>query len=68
MDNKYRTLRKSTGLKMSAFAWLYNIPYRTLQGWELGKYEPPQYVYDLLKRVVDEDFGRNYEKTMEHIR
>ena len=57
MDNKYRTLRKSTGLKMSAFARKYNIPYRTPQGLELGKYDPPVYVYELLHRVVKEEYG-----------
>ena len=57
MDNKYRALRKRTGMNMSAFARKYNIPFRTLQGWELGKYDPPVYVYKLLLRVVREDFG-----------
>ena len=60
MDNKYRELRRRTGLNMTRFAQKYHIPYRTLQAWELGNQEPKEYVYLLLERAVNEDI-RNME-------
>lgn len=53
--NKYRELRKLTGLSTQKFGDKYGIPMRTVQGWELEKATPPEYVYKLLERVVKED-------------
>ena len=41
------------------FAKKYNIPKRTLEGWEAGKRKPPVYVLELLERVVREDKEKN---------
>ena len=55
--NKYRELRKMTGLSTQKFGDKYGIPMRTVQGWELGKATPPEYVFKLLERVVREDMA-----------
>lgn len=39
----------------TAFAKKYNIPLRTVENWESGANEPPEYVIDLLARAVIED-------------
>lgn len=51
-----KEIRKLTGLSQAKFAARYEIPKRTIENWETGKTEPPEYVYKLLLRVVVEDF------------
>lgn len=56
MKKKIKEIRKLTGLSQAKFAARYEIPKRTIENWETGKTEPPEYVYKLLLRVVVEDF------------
>ena len=51
-----KELRKLTGLSQEKFSSLYGIPKRTIENWETGKRNPPDYVINLLERVVKEDF------------
>ena len=46
-----KEFRQSTGLSQKKFAEYFNLPYRTLQDWELGRHNPPPYLLDLLKRI-----------------
>lgn len=55
--NKYRELRQLTGLSAQKFGDKYGIPLRTVQGWEMGTSKPPEYVFALLARAVQEDMG-----------
>lgn len=55
--NEIRKLRLKTGLSMQKFGDKYGIPMRTIQNWERGRNEPLPYLVNLLKRVVEEDFG-----------
>ena len=48
-----RALRKKTGLSQQKFADEYGIPLRTVQDWELGNRIPPDYVVEMLAKVVD---------------
>ena len=48
-------IRKKIGMSRAAFSKRYNIPIRTLENWDAGVNEAPEYVMDLLERVVDED-------------
>lgn len=41
------------------FSRHYHIPLRTLEDWESGKRNPPNYVLELLERVVKEDAERS---------
>lgn len=52
---KIKEIRNASGLTQEAFARKYNIPKRTLEGWEAGKRNPPSYVLNLLERVVEQD-------------
>ena len=49
-------IRAISGLNRSKFAQRYGIPYRTLQDWELGKNKVPEYIKNLLERVVKYEF------------
>jgi len=51
-------IRNLTALNRSDFAKKYNIPYRTLQDWELGNRKCPDYVAEMLERLVRIDFGK----------
>ena len=49
-------IRELSGLKRIQFCEKYNIPLRTMENWEGGVTNAPQYVLDLLERAVREDF------------
>lgn len=55
--NRMLEIRRRSGLSQAKFAEKYDIPKRTLENWEQGSRECPEYVYNLLDRVVAEDFG-----------
>ncbi len=57
VDNRALRIRKASGLTQAAFSAKYNIPKRSIENWEGGKSECPEYVLDLLERVVKEDFS-----------
>lgn len=51
-----KTIRLRTHLSQASFAEKYAIPVRTLQNWEVGHRNPPDYVIQMLDRLVDIDF------------
>ena len=64
--NLIKYIRSKTGLSQSQFASKYDIPVRTLQGWEAGKHVP-NYVIQLLNRCVDDDFKNDVDKMKEQL-
>lgn len=56
-ENKMLSIRKRSGLSQAKFAEKYGIPKRTIENWEGGQRECPDYVLSILDRVVREDFG-----------
>ena len=50
-----KEIRLISGLSQQAFSDKYKIPKRTIENWEGGKRNPPDYVVALLERVVLED-------------
>ena len=54
-------IRSILGISRAAFSRKYNIPIRTLEDWDAGKKNPPEYVMDLLERVVNEDKNKEGE-------
>lgn len=55
-----KDLRTITGMSRTKFGELYGIPARSIQNWEEGKRNPPEYVLRLMDRVVREDFPGAY--------
>ncbi len=45
-------LRKSTGMNRREFAEYFEIPYRTVQEWELGNRRMPEYLLRLMKYKI----------------
>jgi DNA-binding transcriptional regulator YiaG len=60
-----KDLRTITGMSRAKFGELYGIPARSIQNWEEGKRNPPEYVLRLLDRVVREDFPGAYSDFVE---
>lgn len=43
-----KTLRTLSGMTQTAFADYFGIPYRTVQDWNAGKRQCPEYLLDLM--------------------
>ena len=53
--NKSEEIRAILGISRTAFSHKYNIPLRTLEEWDAGRKTPPDYVLNMLERIVRED-------------
>ena len=53
-----KEIRAYTGLSQVKFSQKYNIPTRTVEDWESGSRKCPEYLMQLLSRVVQEDFKK----------
>lgn len=49
---RVKYLRRQTGLSQQKFADRFGIPMRTLQNWEYGINEAPDYLLDLLEQAI----------------
>ncbi len=55
-------LRKSTGMNRKEFTEYFGIPYRTMQDWELGNRQMPEYLLRLMAyKVGIEQMTKDYE-------
>lgn len=44
-----KVLRTASGMSRKDFAAYFGLPYRTLQAWEIGDREAPEYLVDLIE-------------------
>lgn len=52
-------LRESTGMTRTEFCEYFEIPYRTLQDWELGNRKMPEYLLRLIAyKIKMEELGK----------
>lgn len=51
-DNVFKELRRTQGLTQEEFAKKYSIPVRTLQRWEQGQNNPPEYIIKLIQEIM----------------
>lgn len=56
--DRIKQLRRQTGLSQKAFAERFGIPTRTVQNWEYGVNEAPEYLLDLLEHAINDDEPR----------
>lgn len=55
--------RESTGMNRREFCEYFEIPYRTVQDWELGNRQMPEYLFRLMKYKAEmEKLGKNKKK------
>ena len=51
----FKELRERSGMSRGQFAEYFDIPYRTVQNWELGLRECPEYLLKLMQyKLVNE--------------
>ena len=50
-----KEIRGLLGISRAEFSRRYGIPVRTLENWDAGKAQPPEWARALLERVVKED-------------
>ena len=51
----FKELRERSGMTRGQFAEYFDIPYRTVQNWELGLRECPEYLLKLMEyKLVNE--------------
>lgn len=55
--------RSTTPLTQKQVSDCFDIPIRTLQDWEQGKRNPPEYVLKMIKRIYEIDY---IEKGIHH--
>lgn len=56
-----KELRQQAGLTKTEFSEKYKIPLRTLEHWELGDRLPPDYVVDMIKKIIE------YERNLKNV-
>lgn len=52
LKDELRELRSKTGMNRREFAEYFEIPYRTVQDWELGNRQMPEYLLRLMAYKV----------------
>lgn len=50
-----KELRERSGMKRPDFAEYFGIPYRTIQNWELGERECPEYLLQLMEYKLEKE-------------
>ena len=50
--NTIKELRTQMGLSQQKFGDYFNIPLRTIQRWEYDKSTPPEYVIQMIERIL----------------
>lgn len=50
-----KELREAAGMSRKEFAEYFDIPYRTLQSWELEERKCPDYLLELMKYKLDRE-------------
>ncbi len=51
----FKELREGSGMSRGRFAERFEIPYRTVQNWELGLRECPEYLLKLIEYKLNNE-------------
>lgn len=52
-QNKTKILRHSLGLSQQEFANHFGIPVATIKDWEQGRRSPPEYVLNMIEKIIE---------------
>lgn len=60
LGNAFTYIREQTGMNKKQFAEYLGVPYRTMQDWELGNSQVPEYLLRLVayKVLMEKERGR----------
>lgn len=45
---EFKQIREQSGMNIKQFSEYFNIPYRTVQNWDLGLRQCPDYIIELI--------------------
>lgn len=51
----FKELRQASGMNKTKYAEYFNIPYRTVQNWELELRQCPDYLLDLMRYKLEKE-------------
>jgi putative transcriptional regulator len=63
-----KELRLSARMTQREFAGYFNIPLRTIENWETGKRNPPEYVAELIRYKIEKEEDMNRTKLLNEIK
>ena len=63
-----KELRLSTRMTQREFAGYFNIPLRTIENWETGKRNPPEYLIELIRYKLKKEENMNRTKLLNEIK
>ena len=63
-----KELRLSARMTQKQFAGYFNIPLRTIENWETGKRNPPEYVVELIRYKIEKEEDMNRTKLLNEIK
>lgn len=52
---EFKDLRENSGMNKMQFSHFFGIPYRTIQNWELGLRQCPNYVLSLMHYKLESE-------------
>ena len=52
---KFKDLRLASGMNRREYAEYFEMPYRTVQSWELGERECPEYLLKLMHYKLEKE-------------
>ena len=55
----FKELRQASGMTRPKFAEYFDIPYRTVQSWELGDRQCPEYLLKLMEYKLKKEGLKN---------
>lgn len=61
----FKELRQLSGMSRSRFAKFFGIPYRTVQNWELGLRECPDYLLNLMQYKLEKENEKKPQRPVE---
>lgn len=65
--NNFKELRKQSGMNQKQFGEYFDIPYRTIQNWEGGQRNCPEYLLKLMQYKLQKE-SRNSIMTVAEVK
>ena len=58
---EFKEIREQSGMNLKQFSEYFNIPYRTVQNWDLGLRQCPDYVLDLISYKLNNEMKKRQD-------
>ena len=49
MENAFKSIRQASGMNLKQFSEFFEVPYHTIQNWEVGRRQCPPYLLKLME-------------------